>query len=61
MINKIKEAVEQSKIYPDPTIEYNFDKLPKHKEVKKDSFFGVRAVYNDKVKKDTAKVVFKYG
>ena len=60
MIQKIKEAVEQSKAYPNPTIEYNFEKLPNNKLITKDSFFGVKAVFNPMVKKDTAKVIFKY-
>jgi len=59
MLEKIRIAVEQSKAFPNPTIEYNFEELPKHKEVKKDSFFGVRAVYNKMVEKNTAKVIFK--
>jgi len=54
----IKGKAEFAKNIPTAVIEYNFEKLPRHKEVKNDSFFGVKARFNSDVNKDTAQVVY---
>jgi len=48
VLEKIKKAVEESKNFPNPTIDYNFD-LPEHPEVKPDNFFGVKSNFNKQV------------
>jgi len=56
----IMKAVEESKKFPNPTIEYNFE-LPEDKNVKPDSFFGVKAVFNKNIPKATGyQVIYKY-
>jgi len=57
-LEKIKEEVKRSANFPNCTIEYNFDKLPK--EVTKNSFFGVPAKFNKDKKRNTAGIIFKY-
>jgi len=47
ILEQIKRAVEEAKKFPNPTIEYNYEKLPK--EVKPDNFFGVKAKFNKDV------------
>lgn len=56
-LEKIKRAVEESRQFPNPKIEYNFKELPSG--VDEDNFFGVIAFYNDKMAKETAKVIYK--
>jgi hypothetical protein len=48
-IEKIKEAVIKSKEFPNAIIEYNFEELPKDKEIKVDNFYGVKAVFNKNI------------
>lgn len=52
----IKKAVEESKAFPNPTIEYNFDD-----EVDIKLFEGVKAVKNPMAGKNIAKVIYKMG
>jgi len=59
-IELINRAVEESKVFPDPVIEYNFDELPKAKGINKISFYGVKAVFNPRKKHNTANVIYKY-
>jgi hypothetical protein len=58
-IEKIKEAVKKSENFPSPTIEYNFEELPKDSGVKKDEFFGVPARFNDRSPRETAIIIYK--
>ena len=59
-LEKIQEAVEQSKKYPNPIIEYNLE-LPKSIHVKTDNFFGVNAKFNKNVTIEKGcNVIFKY-
>jgi len=59
-LERIQQVVEDSKKFPKAHIEYSGE-LPVHPEVTKDSFFGVKAVYNSKVPKLTGcSVVFTY-
>lgn len=51
---KIKQAVEESKAYPNPIIEYNFDE-----EVDIELFEGVTAIVNKQVARNSAKVIYK--
>ena len=53
----IKRLVEESKDFPNPTIEYGFE-LPQHKDIKADSFFGVKARYNPNTKE--ANIIYTY-
>lgn len=48
VLDKIKMAVQEASQFPNPTIDYNFE-LPEHSQITKDSFFGVKARFNDKV------------
>lgn len=57
IIDIIKERVATAKGIPTAKIEYNFE-LPKDKDIKKDSFYGVPAVFNKRTKKDTAVVIY---
>lgn len=52
---KIKQAVEASQKYPNPTIEYNFKE-----EVDLKLFDGVNAVENKNMEMNSAKVVYKF-
>ena len=56
-LDTIKQLVEESKGFQDPTIEYSFE-LPKDRNIKADSFFGVKARYNKDTKK--ANIIFHY-
>jgi hypothetical protein len=56
-LDKIKKAVSDAGTYPNPVIEYNFAELPKG--VKPNSFFGVKAVRNNSMQKESAKVIYK--
>ena len=56
-LEEIKKVVEESKRFPNSTIEYSCE-LPKHKQIKPDSFFGVPAVYNERT--NGVKLIFKY-
>lgn len=58
IIDIIKEKVEVAKHIEGAWIEYNFE-LPKDENIKKDSFFGVSAVLNENMVKDTANVISK--
>ena len=63
MTNKldlIKQTVATAKQLPNTTIEYNLDELPVHKDIKKDSFFGVPAIYNEKRTMNTLNVTRKF-
>jgi hypothetical protein len=59
MLDTIKMAVAQTSELPNATIEYNFE-LPKHKDIKADSFFGVKALYNPKVGEGKYNIIYKY-
>jgi len=54
---KIIKLVEESKNFPNCTIEYSFE-LPEHSGITKDSFFGVKAKYNKETK--SANIIFNY-
>ena len=59
-IEKIRQVVEDSKNFPNSHIEYN-GAPPRVKGVKKDSFFGVKAVFNEKVPKSVGcSLIYKY-
>jgi len=58
-LDLITQTVAKAKTYPNATIEYNFDELPDHPEIKPDSFFGVDAYMNDSRSKDTCNVLYK--
>lgn len=63
MIDKlklIKQTVEKAKSLPNATITYNLGGLPYHKEVKEDSFFGVKASYDEKRQINTLNVIRKF-
>ena len=55
----IERLVDDSKNLPNPTIEYNFEELPKHKEIKADSFFGVKAVRREDLGLNKAGLIYK--
>jgi hypothetical protein len=52
---KIKKAVAEASQLPNPTIEYNFDD-----DLDMDLFEGVNAVFNPKMEKNSAKVIYKF-
>ena len=54
----IELKVASAKTIASARIEYNFVELPKHKEIKEDSFFGVKAIRNNSMPKDTANVIY---
>lgn len=58
IIDIIKEKVAHAKSIDGAWIEYNF-KLPKDENIKKDYFFGVKAVLNSNMIKGTANVIWK--
>jgi len=58
-LQKIEKAVEDSKSFPNPTIEYNLD-LPKVKGITPTKFYGVDAFFNPNVKRPGANVTFSY-
>jgi len=63
MIDKLKliqKTVERAKSLPNATIDYNFSELPRHKEIKNESFFGVKAEYNPKRQINTLNVIRKF-
>jgi len=57
IIDIINERVQFGKDIPTAVIEYNF-KLPKDKEITKDSFFGVKAKFNPDAPQDTAQLTY---
>jgi len=57
-IDIIKEKANAAQGIPTARIEYNFNELPKHKEIKEDSFFGIKAILNNSMPKDTANVIY---
>ena len=59
LIDIIKNAVAHCDGIPSAVIEYNFE-LPKHKDIKKDSFFGVKAKFEKNVKVGSVQVTLKY-
>lgn len=56
-LEKIKELVNKSKDLPNSVIEYNGE-LPN--EVEENNFFGIKAVFNKNVIKDTCNLIYKY-
>lgn len=56
-IQLIEDEVAKASNFPDPVIEYNFDKLPKN--VTKTLFFGVPAKFNANKKEGTCGIVYK--
>ena len=59
MENLIKQIVEQSKNFPNPIIEYNFDLPEGNKEISADNFYGVKALYNQNVEKGKGVITYK--
>jgi len=57
IIDIIKQKVAAGKNIQTAVIEYNFE-LPVNKDIKKDSFYGVKARFNDNVAKDTAQLIY---
>lgn len=57
----IKQTVEKVKSLPNGKIEYNLGELPKHPEVKVDSFFGIEAIYSKDRDLNTLNVIYKFG
>lgn len=59
-IEHIRQLVEESKKFPNSFIEYSGE-LPDHPLIKKDKFFGIKAVYNKNVPKSKGcNLIFKY-
>lgn len=58
-LETILDVVEKSKGFPNPTIEYNFDKLPDDKNITPDSFYGVKANKNPKLSLGNAHITYK--
>ena len=56
----IRQSVAEAKQLPNTTIMYNFKELPKHKDIKKDKFFGVPAIYDGKRLINTLNVTRKF-
>jgi len=54
----IMQKVEASKAIPGATLEYNVE-LPEHKDIKKDSFFGIKAIFNPMMEKGTVNSIYK--
>ena len=54
----IQEKAEMGRNIPTALLQYNFDELPEHEEVKEDSFFGVRAKFNPSMPKDTVNLTY---
>ena len=52
----ITKLSEEAKAFPNAVIEYSFD-LPKAKGITSTSFFGVKAVYNRNVPKETGATI----
>ena len=59
IIEIIKEKVNAGKAIATAVIEYNFE-LPKDKDIKKDSFYGVKARFNPDMPEDTANLTYTY-
>ena len=57
-IEKIQMVAEASKGIPSSIIEYNCE-LPKHPHIKKNSFFGVKAVFNPDMGEDRIQSIYK--
>ena len=55
-IQKIRELVEASQGLPNALIEYNME-LPQLSHITKDSFYGVKAVFNKNVSEATMAVL----
>lgn len=56
----ILKAVEESKKFPNPTIEYSFS-IIESKNVQVDNFYGVKAVFNKQVTNDNGyQITYKY-
>lgn len=59
-LQKIIDLVEESKKFPDPIIEYNFD-IPKVDGITSTEFFGVKARFNKNVPKSVgASLIYHY-
>jgi len=58
-IEIINSRVEHARTIPGAVIEYNFDELPKDKNIKKDSFYGIPAKFNERTPKGNAMVTYK--
>jgi len=56
----IQAAIEKAKNYKNPTIEYNFDELPKSKGITETSFDGVPSKYNKNAPKNSANVIWNF-
>jgi len=54
----IKKTVEKAKNFPNPAIEYNLE-IPKAPGINAGSFFGVKAVENKKLAKNTTNIIYK--
>jgi len=57
IIDIIKEKVAVGKNIPTAKIEYNFE-LPEDENITKESFFGVKAAYNENVPEGTAQLTY---
>lgn len=59
-IEKIQDIVEHAKGIKTAMLEYNFEELPRHKEINNDSFYGVPAKFNKDVSKESVVLTYKY-
>lgn len=57
-IDIIKEKVAAAQGLATAKVEYNFDELPEHDEINERSFFGIPAVFNNSMPKNTANVIY---
>lgn len=57
-LEKIKEIAQQAQGIKTAVIMYNFDELPEHKEIKKDSFFGVTAKYLEECPANSVRLTY---
>ena len=59
-LETIKLTVDKIKDMPSNAfIEYNFEKLPEHEEVKEDNFFGFPAKFNPERTLNTVNIIYK--
>ena len=59
-LERIQQLAEKAKEIPNAVIEYNME-LPKDKNIKPDSFYGVKAVFNKNVPKSVGcNIIYRY-
>ena len=55
-IEKLRQIADKANDLPNAVIEYSCE-LPEHKEITKESIFGIKAVFNKDVPKSTGAII----